>query len=71
MALGIELQIRPFVRVSRNGERQEKERGQEGHATSRASALAFQGLLPKPKPYIAYVHRYSGYGYHGGYDHCD
>jgi hypothetical protein len=40
-------------------------------------------LLPKPKPYIAYVHRYSGYGYdggygygggygyRGGYDHCD
>ena len=28
-------------------------------------------LLPKPRPYIAYVHRYSGYGYHGGYDHCD
>jgi hypothetical protein len=28
-------------------------------------------LLPKPKPYIAYVHRYSGYGHHGGYDHCD
>jgi len=25
-------------------------------------------LLTKPKPYIAYVH---GYGYHGGYDHCD
>jgi len=28
-------------------------------------------LLLKPKPHIAYVHRYSGYGDHGGYDHCD
>jgi type IV secretory pathway VirB10-like protein len=34
-------------------------------------------LLPKPKSYVAYIHRYSGYrydggyGYQGGYDHCD
>jgi len=27
--------------------------------------------LPKPRAYVTYVHRYSGYGYHGGYDHCD
>src|SRR4029077_4208467 len=45
MALGIELQIRPFARACRSGrEDQEEERNPAGHAPPLESALAFQGL---------------------------